>query len=240
MWSWRKDTSADYDRVYESAEYEEAQVNPLKAAVDPEEFLRHSTYAPFFREIPMKTGDSLLDVGCGVGRFLIAARSVGWKTRGIDVSKKAVEIGVSETGLELSCESLEELQAAKNRFHAVTAFEVLEHVREPVELIRAAFELLHDGGWFFCTVPNRESRTVQTIQRPDWLPPVHLQYYTRLAIERLLERAGGRNIRTGFITNRRHPRRLRGKVRYALERLFSPQARVDPLGIWGMAQRGPA
>ena len=53
---------ADYDGICESAEYK-AQVNPLKATVDPEEFLRHGTYAPFFREVPMKSGDSLLDVG---------------------------------------------------------------------------------------------------------------------------------------------------------------------------------
>lgn len=240
MWSWRESAPADYDVVYDSAEYDEAQIKPLKAAVDPEEFLRHGTYAPFFREIPMKKGDLLLDVGCGVGRFLVAARSVGWVTRGIDVSKKAVEIGVKEAGLDLSCETLDDLREAKNRYHALTAFEVLEHVHDPSGLVRAALELLDDGGWFFCTVPNRESRAVRVTRRPDWLPPIHVQYYTEQAIQRLLARAGGQNVRTGLITNRRHPRRLRGKVRYAVERLLVPHLRLDALGIWGMAQRSPA
>ena len=93
LWSWTEGTSADYDLVYESAEYEAEQIKPFKAAENPEEFLRHPTYAPFFREVPITRGAALLDVGCGVGRFLAAARSIGWKCRGIDVSKKAVEIG---------------------------------------------------------------------------------------------------------------------------------------------------
>ena len=93
MWSWIERTAADYDAVYETAEYEEEQVNPFLASDNHDEFLHHPTYAPFFREVPVSESASLLDVGCGVGRFLAAARSIGWKCRGIDVSRKAVEIG---------------------------------------------------------------------------------------------------------------------------------------------------
>ena len=149
MWSWIERTPADYEAIYETAEYEEEQINPFVASDSHDEFLRHPTYAPFFREVPMAEGAVLLDVGCGVGRFLAAARSIGWKCRGIDVSKKAVEIGRTGAGLDLSCQTLDELRAANDRFHAVTAFEVLEHVREPVELVTSAMAVLHNGGWFF-------------------------------------------------------------------------------------------
>src|SRR5688572_11362638 len=106
LWTWDDRTPADYDAVYSTTEYEEAQIAPLKSASNADAFLRHPTYAPFFREVPCNFAATLLDVGCGVGRFLVAARSIGWKTRGIDVSMKAVEIGQLEAGLDLSCATL--------------------------------------------------------------------------------------------------------------------------------------
>ena len=118
----------------------------------------------------------------------------------------------------------------------MTAFEVLEHVREPVELVKSAMALLHNGGWFFCTVPNRESPTVLKTRRPDWLPPVHLQFFTQMAMQQLLERAGGRNVRTGFVEVRTQQSRVMRRIRRVLKP-FLPPARLDPLGIWGMAQR---
>ncbi len=186
--------------------------------------------------MPAVAGAPLLDVGCGVGRFLVAARSAGWETRGIDVSKKAVEIGRCGAGLELSCDTIEQIYRAGDRFSAVTAFEVLEHVQEPNEFVQSALSLLNEGNWFFCTVPNRESPTVLKTIRPDWLPPVHLQFFTEQALRRLLERAGGENVRTGFVVADSMSASLRGKAMRLTKRLLLG-ARPDPLGIWGMAQR---
>ena len=236
LWTWNDRTPADYDAVYTTTEYEEAQIAPLKSALNADAFLRHPTYAPFFREVPCDTAATLLDVGCGVGRFLVAARSIGWKTRGIDVSTKAVEIGQREAGLDLSCETLEDLSSAGTRFNAVTAFEVLEHVPQPKEFIESALNVLKEGGWFFCTVPNRESPTVLRTTRPDWLPPIHLQFFTEGALRAVLERAGGQEVRTGVVLDEPVPRRLVGKLKRQVKRWLSPVA-PDPLGIWGMARR---
>jgi SAM-dependent methyltransferase len=236
MWTWTDKSAADYDEVYATNEYEETQITPLKSAGNPEVFLSHGTYAPFFRQVPYRPNASLLDVGCGVGRFLIAARSIGWTTRGVDVSEKAVQIGRTEAGLQLSCETLEELLSAGARFDAVTAFEVLEHVPDPMPLVQLAMKLLNEGGWFFCTVPNRESPTVLHTRRPDWLPPIHLQFYTESAVRAMLQRAGGQEVRTGLIRAESIPRRFVGKVKRAVKRWLIRQP-PDPLGIWGMARR---
>jgi SAM-dependent methyltransferase len=236
LWTYTDRTPADYEAVYATTEYEQAQIVPLKAAADAETFLYHPTYAPFFREVPCGPPASLLDVGCGVGRFLMAARSIGWTTRGIDVSATAVEIGRREAGLNLSQETLEDLCSSGARFDAVSAFEVLEHVPQPRELVASALAVLKDGGWFFCTVPNRESPTVLQTSRPDWLPPVHLQFFTKNALQSLLGRAGGEEIRTGLVMDEPIPRRLRGKVKRRIKRWLSRKP-PDPLGIWGMARR---
>lgn len=235
LWFWDDRTPPDYDAVYRTAEYEEVQVNPFQSNCDPHEFLHHPTYAAFFREIPAMAGAPLLDIGCGVGRFLIAARSAGWETRGIDVSKNAVDIGRNGAGLDLSCNTIEQIYCAGDRFCAVTAFEVLEHVQEPYGFVQSAMSLLIEGNWFFCTVPNRESPTVLKTIRPDWLPPVHLQFFTEQALRSLLERAGGANVRTGFVFADPQSANLRSKAKRLTKRLML-RARPDPLGIWGMAQ----
>ena len=114
----------------------------------------------FFAKFPRLMWAALLDVGCGVGR--------SWRLLGLLVGsaeestsqKKPSKSAAQAAGLDMSCQTLDELREENVRFHAVTAFEVLEHVREPVELVKSAMALLHNGGWFFCTVPNRESPTV--------------------------------------------------------------------------------
>jgi SAM-dependent methyltransferase len=235
LWAWQDRKPPDYDSVYETSEYSKEQIDPFHAC-DPADFLTHATYAPFFRKVPFSPGKKLLDVGCGVGRFLLAARTVGWTTRGIDVSRAAVEIGRNGAGLDLSCESFEDLAKTGARFDAVTAFEVLEHVEAPVEFVQSALGLLHVGGYLFCTVPNRESRAVRNTKRPDWLPPVHLQFFTQNALQTALERAGGRDVRTGLVRNVKPGRSLLRILRGVAKQVLTG-VRPDPIGLWGMAQR---
>lgn len=237
LWFWPQRNSADYEAVYETPEYQEVQTAELESAADPSEFVGHPTYASFFREVPYANGVRLLDLGCGVGRFLRAAHSLGWDVRGIDASARAIEIGSRTARFPMSTETLEQLRDAGAKFDVVTAFEVLEHLEQPVETLRSVLSVLPPAGRFFCTVPNRLSKMVQTTRRQDWLPPVHLQFFTVEAMGRLLDRVGFQDIRTGFVWGDAWPpiglsgRAVRRLAGYTLRRLRR-EARPDPLGIW--------
>ena len=242
LWFWPARTAADYEAVYDTAEYQQVQTDDLEATTDPLQFARHPTYASFFREAKPEGGKRLLDLGCGVGRFLHAALKLGWDVRGIDASAKAIEIGKRTATFPLSTETLQQLRDSGARFDVVTAFEVLEHLERPVDVLRSVSEVLAPGGLFFGTVPNRLSPTVQTTRRQDWLPPVHLQYFTAPALQRTLERGGFAPVRTGFVWGGTWPqlepsvaglRRLAG---YALRRMQG-KIRPDPLGIWAAGCR---
>ena len=67
-WHWvGKDApKADYDQVYETAEYEEVQFAQLEKTTDYTPFVKDGTYAPFFERVSRKDGASLLDVGCAL------------------------------------------------------------------------------------------------------------------------------------------------------------------------------
>jgi len=69
------------------------------------------------------------------------------------------------------------------RFDLITAHFVLEHVAEPVEILKSLSRLLAEEGRVFFSVPNAETNT------GDLLVVDHLSHFTRSSLERLLARA---------------------------------------------------
>lgn len=228
------DVPVDYSSVYEMEEYQTQHVECLINTPDKSVFAREATYAPFFAQVPYQPGYRLLDIGCGVGRFCHAAAAKEWDVRGIDISELAISIGQTHAAFPLECLSLEDCVARGDHYDVVTAFEVFEHLADPVQFLKLITRLLRPGGTFFCTVPNWNCRRIQQATRQDWLPPVHLLFYTQPALSTLAEAAGFRQAHTGIISTDPRPadwprllqwygRRLRGKSNH-------------PLGLWLCAQ----
>ncbi len=87
----------------------------------------------------------LLDVGCGAGRFLALARERGWKAEGLEISRThAREVG-ARLGLPIHHGHVEQLDLGRH-FDAITMWDVLEHVRDPIEALSAARRHLVPGG----------------------------------------------------------------------------------------------
>jgi len=93
----------------------------------------------------------LLDVGCGDGRFLDAAKRFGWRTLGSDIAHPAATL-VSSMHLVL----VGELEAVRERpvFDAVTFWDVLEHLPNPRLALTQARARLQEGGLVAVTMPN--------------------------------------------------------------------------------------
>jgi SAM-dependent methyltransferase len=219
----------DYDGVYQSAEYQSDQVSALRS-IDGEALAHHPTYRAFFDQVSRDSGIRLLDVGCGVGRFLHAAHSQGWDVTGIDVSPLAIELGREFAPFPLRVATMEELIGKHQQFDVVTAFEVLEHLSSPLEFLTTAQKLLRPGGHAFFTVPNWNCTTVQRSTRPDWLPPIHLQFFSQSALERAGELGGLTHVDTGVIWSEPWPGGLLPRARWLARRALL-RAR-EPLGLW--------
>src|SRR6185312_16431472 len=89
----------------------------------------------------------LLDFGCGWGGFVEGCQLFGFDAVGLDRSSARIggaTIKVYSTIDELSSKS----------FHAVTAFEVLEHVDAPAEIVASLSAMLVPGGIFVAETPN--------------------------------------------------------------------------------------
>jgi 2-polyprenyl-3-methyl-5-hydroxy-6-metoxy-1,4-benzoquinol methylase len=85
---------------------------------------------------PYVEGGSLLEVGCGSGRYLDLMRALGWKrVVGVDFSAKAVEQAKDTLGLEVYCGELRDVVLEPESFDAVSLSHTLEHVPDPIDFL---------------------------------------------------------------------------------------------------------
>ena len=138
---------------------------------------------------------SVLDIGCGPGWFLKAANQRGWKTQGIEPSKQAAE-HARELGLNIVTAMFDETTAPKlARCDVVHLNNMLEHVPDPIALLRLAIGRAWPGGLICVGVPN-DYNVLQEAARVSgakawWLaPPHHLNYFDFASLEALLGRCG--------------------------------------------------
>lgn len=135
-------------------------------------------------------GGRLLDVGCGTGQFLAAARCRGYHVAGIDPSRIQVEWSRRRFGLmDVHVLSVEEFaRRAPLPFDIVTAFQVLEHVADPLAFLGTVRRLLVPGGHVALGVPCRGGW--RALRDPLDMPPNHLTRWSAVAIHRALAAAG--------------------------------------------------
>ena len=130
---------------------------------------------------------NILEVGCGSGAFLDRCQEVGLdRCEGLEISPTAIE-SCHSRGLRVSDTSLESLAVQGRRFDVVCAFQVLEHVPDPEQFLRAAASVLSDNGQLILSTPNAES----FFRRFRWclldLPPHHMSRWDATAYQRTAE-----------------------------------------------------
>lgn len=148
------------------------------------------------RHIPKaKPGERLLDVGCGNGEFLELARLSGWGVVGVDFDPNAVKVARSR-GLDVRQGSVEVIDPAKERFDGITLSHVIEHVHDPLAVLRQCHALLKPGGWIWIETPNIDAQG-HARYGANWRglePPRHLVLFSRNALFQALAEAGFQSI----------------------------------------------
>jgi SAM-dependent methyltransferase len=143
----------------------------------------------------------LLDVGCWTGSFVAAAAERGWTARGIEPSAWAVE-RAKEHSLDVRLGDLHSAQVAPGSMRCVVMCDVIEHLLDVEQAIARAADMLEPGGALYLTTPDAGSRLARVMGKRWWsILPMHVQYFTRESMGRLLERHG---LRAVFMSS--HPK----------------------------------
>lgn len=165
---------------------------------------RHDHYLRALASVEAKIGvATLLDVGCGSGAFLHAAKERGWSVSGVELSPVLARACRQATGVEVVNASFETAPLPANAYDLVSMWDMIEHVLDPVACVRRVGQLLKPGGVaLFCT-PDEDSllaRTGQLLYRLSGgrmsypaqalHPTYHTFFFSRHSFLGMLRRSG--------------------------------------------------
>jgi 2-polyprenyl-3-methyl-5-hydroxy-6-metoxy-1,4-benzoquinol methylase len=134
---------------------------------------------------------TLLDVGAGTGLLCRAARDRGLDPVGVEPSGWAVEIARTRHRVEVLPGSFPHPALAGRRFDIVTLIDVIEHVTDPLGLLRHLAVAVEKGGLVVITTPDAQSLAARILGRRWWHYRVaHICFSSRATMKLALERAG--------------------------------------------------
>lgn len=148
---------------------------------------------------------SVLDVGCGEGFCMDVFKKSGWKVEGIDFSDE----GLRQKNYHLLKnfqkgdieQELEKKINAGKLYNCVLLLNVLEHVLNPINLLKKLRKLVRKNGILIITIPNDFSKTQKAAQKLNlinhnfWVaPPDHLQYFDNSSLVKIAKYCGWQNL----------------------------------------------
>lgn len=97
------------------------------------------------------TNRDVLDIGCGVGGFLLKARSKANMVMGVELEAR-LEPHFNSNGLNV-VKNTDDLMP-EQRFDLITAFHVIEHLEDPAGMLRKLATRLREGGRIIIELPS--------------------------------------------------------------------------------------
>jgi len=114
--------------------------------------VRRAEIDAIYRHLPSMPSD-VLDYGCGNGEFMVRAAALGHRAIGVDFDPAAVTTARNR-GLAVFEPSAQQSAEFAGRFDLITAVHVVEHVPDPLVLLRDFRGWLKPGGQLFLEMPN--------------------------------------------------------------------------------------
>lgn len=133
----------------------------------------HINESDFYRKIylsgldllPSKPDQShVLDIGCSSGYFLSIAQEQGYEISGVEPNQKESKYAL-DNGINIIGSSLKDIQQAQITFDAITLWDVLEHIKDPVNYLKSLRMFLKPNGYVFVQIPTCDSLAARVMQK---------------------------------------------------------------------------
>jgi 2-polyprenyl-3-methyl-5-hydroxy-6-metoxy-1,4-benzoquinol methylase len=204
MWKMLRDPEkpiADYyDDSYAASDYWEHEDEALRALRKVRDAITSAIGAE---------GKSLLDVGCGPGVFLGLAREAGFNAVGVELNPTLAQMARERTGVEVVTGDFTALEMADRKFDVITVLDLIEHVADPIDLLKRCRGLLKPGGHVVVYTPNHAGLIVRVaagiyrlslgrVSRPvaEIFDGVHVVFFDAASLTSVLTQAGFRPVTT--------------------------------------------
>lgn len=156
---------------------------------------------PDVQSLVPPTANRILDIGCGGGRLgAELKRRQSCHVTGVEANIDAAHVARDRLDevVNKSIESLDESHFLSGSFDCIILADVLEHLRDPLTVLRKCRQWLADDGRLVISIPNsRHHSVISGLIRGNWsyepaglLDEDHVRCFTRREMEKLLFRAG--------------------------------------------------
>lgn len=139
---------------------------------------------------------TLLEIGCGSGEFLLEASRRGFAVSGLDPSNHAVERANALLGWNAArCSTIERAALPNNHVDVCVCVDVIEHTRDPVEVLSHVYRVLKPNGVLLLVTPALDSWLAR-LMKQNWFEfkTEHLHYFSSSTLQNVFFRTGFRSV----------------------------------------------
>ncbi len=148
----------------------------------------------------------ILEVGCGDGARLARLAARGWSVEGQEVDPLSASFAI-KANIKIHLGYLDQLGLPNNSYDAIIMNHVIEHLHEPVKILRECRRLLKPNGTLIAVTPNINCLGHRVFQS-NWLgldPPRHIFLYSQDTLKDIAHQAGFQNPMTRtVVANENH------------------------------------
>lgn len=141
-------------------------------------------------------GLKVLDIGCFIGEFLELMKEKGAQVYGFELQKEAVKIANEKLhGRAYRIDVMND-KFPEQKFDIVTMIGLIEHVTNPIKLIKKCKKILKKDGLIFIQTPNTDSLFAKFMGKywPPYSPVEHIHLFSRQSLEKVLRTNGFQHI----------------------------------------------
>ncbi len=131
---------------------------------------------------------TVLDVGSGLGVFPHGIKKAGWECIALDPDKRACRHIEEAVGIEAVCADFLTYDTDR-RFDLITLNKVLEHVEDPITMLKRTTRFLKPDGFIYIEVPDGEKAAVEGRDREEFFIE-HIHIFSFLSTLLLGHKAG--------------------------------------------------
>lgn len=186
----REPSAQVLDAIYSEAYFTSAKYRGDQVALNRENARRLGLLR---RWVPQ--GSDVLDAGCSTGDFVACAKRE-YEMHGLDYSPFAIEAAKADNpdlAHRLKSGRIEDTEWSGKLFDATCLWDVIEHIWDPVPVVRDLLSRIKPGGHLLLSTPAIDAVAARASGRywPFMTPPEHLGFFSSRAFESMVATLGG-------------------------------------------------
>lgn len=189
------DMNPGYDPGLFLADMSERDLRAYLGVADEVEHLRQLCA----RSGKAPAGLRLLDVGCGMGGYLLAGRDLGMEVHGFEPSESHSRVARDVLGLPVTTAYFTSEASAGRKYDIIILSHVIEHIYRPAPFIADLLAVLDEGGILQITTPNVDSLVARVTGRrwPMLVPIDHVTMLSARSFRHIVAKDASVSVTTG-------------------------------------------